>query len=84
MSANFDINGNFLETESEISETDLPQSIKVALSKDFAGYKIEEVEKSDAKGIVTYEMEAKKDSKEYELVFDCNGKLLKQKEEKEE
>jgi hypothetical protein len=84
MSANFDTNGNLLETESEISETDLPQSIKVTLSKDFTGYKIEEVERSDAKGVVTYEMEAEKGGIEYELVFDCNGKLLKQKEEKEE
>jgi hypothetical protein len=84
MSANFDVNGNLLETESEISETGLPQLIKATLSKDFTGYKIKEVGKTDAKGVVTYEMEAKKDGKEYELVFDCNGKLLKQKEEKEE
>jgi len=84
MSALFDEKGTLLETESEIEETDLPGAIKATLAKDFAGYKLDEIEKTDAKGEITYEMEAKKDNNEFELVFGINGKLLKQKEEKEE
>ena len=84
MSVLFDEKGILLETESEIKMADLPQAVKATLAKDFAGYKIDEAEKSEAKGVVKYEMEAKKDNKEYELVFDSTGKLLKQEEEKKE
>ncbi len=84
MSVLYDEKGTLLESETEIKESDLPAAVKSALTKDFAGYKITEFEKCDAKGVVTYEMEAKKDNKEYELVFDKTGKLIKQKEEQDE
>lgn len=59
---------------------------KTVIAKDFAGFKIDEIEKStDAKGISSYEMEAAKGKEKLELVFDVAGKLLSQKpvEEKE-
>ncbi|HNW51603.1 MAG TPA: PepSY-like domain-containing protein [Prolixibacteraceae bacterium] len=84
MSVVFDAAGNLIETETEIEESELPQAIKATLAKDFAGYKIDDAVKAEAKGVVTYEMEAKKEKKEFELVFDANGKLLKQEEEKED
>lgn len=80
----YDEKGTLLETETGINESELPQAVKTTLAKDFASYKINEVEKTESKGSITYEMEAKKDGKEFELVFDKNGKLIKQKEEKEE
>lgn len=83
MSVLYNANGDLLETEIEINESELPQSVKAALAKDFAGYELDEFEKTDAKGLVTYEIEAKKDKKEFELVFDASGKLIKQEEEKE-
>lgn len=81
MSVVYDEQGTLLETETEIKESDLPQALKSILAKDFNGYKIKEYEKNEAKGIVTYELEAKKDKKEFELVFDSNGKFIKQVEE---
>lgn len=84
MSAVLDEKGMLIETETEIKESELPQAIKATLDKDFAGYKIEEIEKAEAKGIITYELAAEKGEKEFELVFDANGKLLKQEEEKED
>jgi hypothetical protein len=84
MSVVYDEKGTALEIESEIKEAGLPQAIKATLAKDFVGYKINEVEKAEAKGVITFEMEAKKDNKEFELVFDQNGKFLKQKAESEE
>ena len=85
-SANFDAKGQFIESESEIRGSDLPQSIKVVLAKDFAGYKIGEAAKStDAKGISTYGVEASNGKENLELSFDASGKLLKKKTaEKEE
>ena len=84
-SALFNASGKFVESEIKIKESELPQAVKTTITKDFAGYKLDEIEKtSDAKGAVTYEMEAKKNKAEYELVFDGNGKLLKKEESKEE
>lgn len=84
-SANFDSKGQFMEFETEIKESELPQTIKTTLAKDFAGYKIGDIAKStNAKGIVNYEMEASKGKDKFEISFDANGKLLNKKVAKEE
>ena len=83
MSALVDEKGNILEVETEIRESELPQAVKVTLSRDFADYKIGEVEKNEQKGITSFEMEAKKGEAAYELAFDKNGKLLKKESIKE-
>jgi hypothetical protein len=83
MSVVFDEKGILLETEWKIKESDLPQAIAMSFSKEFDGYKINEVEETDDNEIITYEMEAKKDGKEFILVYDKNGNLLEQKEDKE-
>lgn len=88
-SALFDAAGKLLETEGEVKETELPQAVKATIAKDFAGYKLDEIEKStDTKGTTTYEMEAVKGKDKLELSFEASGKLLSKeplkKEEKEE
>lgn len=81
----FDAKGNLLESETEIKEVDLPQSVKAAIAKDFAGYKMDEIEKAvDAKGATTFEMEAAKGKDKLEISFDSNGKLLGKKPLKKE
>jgi uncharacterized cupredoxin-like copper-binding protein len=77
MSALFDTKGTLLETESKISVTELPQSIKSVLAKDYATYKTKVIEKNVVKGVVKYEVVVEKAKKSIELVFDANGKLLK-------
>jgi hypothetical protein len=84
MSANFNEKGNLIETETEITESALPPSIKSAVAKEFAGYKIGEIAKVFAKGVTSYELEASKDKKTYEVEFDANGKMISKKEAKEE
>jgi hypothetical protein len=84
-SANFDSKGQFMEFETEIKESELPQAVRATLAKDFAGFKIGDVAKStNAKGIVNYEMEASKGKDKYEISFDANGKLLNKKVAEEE
>lgn len=78
----YDEKGNLLETETEIKFSDLPQAVKDAIAKDFAGYKIEEIEKVEKKGVISYEMEVEKGKMEYELTYDLNGKLLNKEEKK--
>jgi len=80
-----DAKGNLLETEARIKESELPQGVKASIAKDFAGFKIDEIEKSaDAKGVTTFEMEAVKGKVKLEISFDSNGKLLSKKPLKED
>ncbi|HAH25034.1 MAG TPA: hypothetical protein DCL77_14980, partial [Prolixibacteraceae bacterium] len=80
-----DAKGNILETEEEIKEGELPQGVKASIAKDFAGYKLDEIEKAtDAKGTITFEMEASKGKDKLEISFDSNGKLMGKKPLKEE
>jgi hypothetical protein len=76
-SAVFDSKGQFIESETEIMESELPQPVKATIAKDFAGYKLREIAKStDAKGGITYEMNASMGREKVEISFDANGKLL--------
>jgi len=84
-SALYDATGKLLETEGEIKESQLPQAVKATIAKDFAGYKLNEVEIStDAKGAETYEMEAVKGKSKLEISFDMNGKILSKEPLKED
>lgn len=87
MSANFDAMGKWLETETEIKESGLPEEVIGSVSKNFAGFKISEVAKVETpnKGLC-YEMDLKKDKEGYEVQFSPKGDLLKKmplKKEKE-
>ena len=81
ISALFDVKGTLLETETPITENDLPKTVKDSLAKGFAGYTLKEIEKVDAKGVVSYEMEVKKASL---VSFDGKGKLVKNEVKKDE
>lgn len=84
-SALVDAKGTLLETEAEIKESELPQAVKATIAKDFAGYKLEEIEKAtDAKGVTSFEMEAAKGKEKLEISFDASGKLLGKEPLKEE
>ena len=77
MSANFDATGKWLETETGIKPTDIPNEVKAFVTKNFAGYKISEVakvEKPDKKMI--YEMNLKKDKEGFEVQFSLKGDVL--------
>jgi hypothetical protein len=84
-SALFDADGKFLESEIEINKSELPQAAQATIAKDFASYKLDEIEKStDTKGTITFEMIAAKGKEKLDLCFDANGKLLSKEPLKEE
>jgi len=91
MSANFDATGKWLETETEIKVSDLPKEVSASVAKNFAGFKISEIAKTETpdKGLI-YEMDLKKDKEGFEVQFSPKGDILKktplkkQKEEEEE
>jgi len=85
MSANFDATGKWLETETEIKESDLPKEVSATVAKNFAGFKISEMAKTETpdKGSI-YEMDLKKDKGGYEVRFSPKGDVLKKTPLKEE
>jgi len=70
----FDDQGNIIETEQEIEINELPKGV-VDYVKSHYKQNIKEAAKiTDAKGTVTYEAEIKG----MDLIFDSNGKFLKE------
>ncbi len=81
-SANFDVNGLWLETEYEISESEIPSTVKATLDKEFHAYKISEFEISETANGNVYKFELKKNGKKSEVSIDLNGKVLEQEQGK--
>ena len=79
-SVNYSIVGKWLETETSISESDLPQEVTAAINNDFSGFVISKVSKVETpdKPLI-YEMDLKKDNQSYEAEFSAKGDVLKKK-----
>lgn len=77
MSANFDNTGKWMETETEIKVSALPTTIQSTLTKDFAGYKINEASKIESeKNGKCYEAEVEKGEETFDFLFSADGKVL--------
>ncbi len=69
--------GNILYFEEELTVTRLPTPVQHAIKTHYKGYTVSEAKKKD-NGRVNYEVELKKiNSKEHEVLFSANGKVLK-------
>lgn len=77
VSAEFDKDGNWLETETPIKPSAITTEVKDFLSKNFSGFEIKEAEKKETvnKGIL-YELEIKKGELEYDIVVSEKGQLI--------
>lgn len=77
-SANFNSSGDWLETEIDINEGDIPQSVLDGLNRDFAGAKILSCTKIELKsGLIKIEMDIKFSGKHKEVEYSLTGKKLK-------
>jgi hypothetical protein len=65
-----------VSTMMKVSE--LPKSIQDNLAGQFKGWTASKAVKLDSKGVITYEVTARKESSEINLLYDKDGKLLKQ------
>jgi len=84
MSASFDVSGKWIESETIITEKELPASVVTSLNKDFQGFKkghIEVFENSEIKG---FEIGLKKGESRIEVVIDNTGKIIKKTDVKED
>ncbi|MGB2759783.1 MAG: PepSY-like domain-containing protein, partial [Maribacter stanieri] len=63
--------------EHEITEADLPQAITSVIASNYAGYKVDSVEKTTVNGSTTYDVELEKGwNDEKDVVFNESGKVL--------
>lgn len=77
-SANFLIDGTWVETEAEINAADVPAAVKSAVEKKYPGAIISKVFKIDnSKGEQTYEAEIKTGNKKKEVVLKADGTIIK-------
>ena len=84
MSSSFDEKGIWLETESEISEKELPVAVTNTLKKDFSGFKTGEISTIENPKMKGFELALKKGETSLEVVFDNSGKVIKKNEAKQE
>jgi hypothetical protein len=81
-SSNYNAAGEWLITEVEIAQSDLPEAVQETIVKDFYGYTIEEVEKAETGDGVFFELQLQKDKTRIEIQISSDGKLTGAKEEK--
>ena len=76
-SASFDLTGKWLETETTIKTSALPAPIQAAITKDYAGYKINEASKvDDPANVIYFEAEIEKGEETYDVQYTPDGKLI--------
>lgn len=83
ISVKLDASGKILETETEIGNADIPQAAKDYLANTFPDYELEEAERVDAMGVISYELEVEAGETVHELIFDANGNFVKDEVERE-
>lgn len=77
-SAVFEANGNFKESEQIIKLYDFPKSAADYCTKNFEGYKINEITKiTDAAEKVMFEVEMKNGIEHFDAIFDDKGNFIK-------
>lgn len=75
--ADFSPKGYWIETETNITETDLPIAIRQRLDAEYSDLKITEIEKVEhyTKGLF-YDVEFKRKGKNKDVEFDASGNIL--------
>jgi hypothetical protein len=84
MSASFDNSAKWIESETEITEKELPASVVSTLNKVFQGYKKGHIELFENAEIKGFELGLKKGESLIEVIIDNNGKIIKKTDVKRE
>ncbi len=76
MSANFDVHGNWKETETDLKNDDVPAVVMNVLNVKFPGYKVKDAAFTQTPKYSAYEIVIKKGENKLEVTIDKAGKLL--------
>jgi hypothetical protein len=74
-----DKTGNIKKHKEDFPKSELPQAIGQALEKDFKTYKLDDVDKLDQEGKITYEVKLESESEDLKIMFTPEGKVLEKK-----
>lgn len=83
-SANFNLEGEWMETESEIQPDELPGAVLIRFNEQFTTYTVKEVELGESPAGTFYEIELIVNGEELEVEIDTDGNLKVKKEEEAE
>jgi hypothetical protein len=83
-SANFDLEGAWIETEYKIESNEIPAAVKSAIEQESVGLKIDETLVSETKDGKVFEVIAGKGKDAMEFVVDANGVIQSKSPVKEE
>lgn len=83
-SANFSVDGKWMETEHEIEKSGIPAPVQQTLDTEFNGYDIEEAEISETAENPVYEFKLEKDKQEMEVAISSDGTVKKKEVKTEE
>jgi len=83
LTASFDLEGKWLETEAEIEKSELPEVVKSAIEKQYAGAKLGECARIESPEFNGYEIALKLKGKEIEVQSTKDGVLKENDESKE-
>ena len=84
MSACFDNSGNWLNTEAEIKEKDLPANVLTAIKVAYPGWKIESVESIESPDFKGFELGIEKGKEELEIMVTASGEITVNEESEED
>jgi hypothetical protein len=79
-----DSTGNIRKTEIQVKMNQVPKAITDSIARHYPGWKKNEVMKSSASGLVTYEVELAKGREELLLLYSEKGVLLRKHGEEKE
>ncbi|WP_033564802.1 PepSY-like domain-containing protein [Sphingobacterium sp. SYP-B4668] len=71
--------GKLVSYKQEITAKQLPREVKDAIKKEFKGFRIDDVDRYDQQGKVTYKVGLKNSPQEYEVVFSASGAVISKK-----
>lgn len=72
----YDATGTLLRHEEELSASDLPEAVTAAITKDFPGFRTDDVKRITERGTITWIVEVQNKPTEWKVAYDNNGKQL--------
>ena len=71
--------GKLYQHKQELATKDLPAAVTASIKKDFKGYRIDDVDRIDQQGKVTYKVSLKSNAQDYDVVIGANGSVISKK-----
>ncbi len=76
MSANFDVQGNWKETETDLEKDEVPSTVMNVLNAQYPGYKVKDAAFTETPKFSAYEIVIKRGESKKEITIDKTGKIL--------